>query len=128
MKYAAITERLAGLAGAKWEIHARAKAMAAAGQSILSLTIGEPDVPPPTELLDCAKDSMFKGRVGYSNGRGEAALLQALSDRYSKRSGRCIGKDQIICLPGLFGDFEAFDAQRRLSRLHDAIPLQLILA
>lgn len=46
MKYAAVTERLAGLGGAKWEVHAKAKAMIASGQDVLLLTIGEPDVPP----------------------------------------------------------------------------------
>ena len=55
MKYADITGRLAGLGGAKWEIHAMAKAMAATGQEVLSLTIGEPDVPPAPELLEKAR-------------------------------------------------------------------------
>ena len=100
MNYADITDRLAGLGGVKWEIHARARAMAAAGQEILSLTIGEPDVPPPPELLARARESMENGRVGYSNGRGEAGLLAALSARYSRRAGRTIGPNQIICLPG----------------------------
>ncbi len=51
MRYAAITDRLADLGGAKWEVHIRARAMAAAGVDILSLSIGEPDTPPPAELL-----------------------------------------------------------------------------
>ncbi len=100
MNYADITDRLAGLGGVKWEIHARARAMAAAGQEILSLTIGEPDVPPPPELLARAREAMENGRVGYSNGRGEPGLLAALSARYSRRCGRTIGPNQIICLPG----------------------------
>ncbi len=100
MNYADITDRLAGLGGVKWEIHARARAMAAAGQEILSLTIGEPDVPPPPELLARARDSMENGRYGYSNGRGEPGLLAALSTRYTRRTGRTIGPNQIICLPG----------------------------
>ena len=100
MNYASITDRLAGLGGVKWEIHARARAMAAAGQEVLSLTIGEPDVPPPPELLARAMASMAAGRVGYSNGRGEPGLLSALAARYTRRTGRSIGPNQIICLPG----------------------------
>ncbi len=100
MRYAGITDRLAGLGGAKWEIHARARAMAAAGTEVLALTIGEPDVPPPPELTAQAIASMQAGRVGYSNGRGEPALLAALAARYSKRCGRVIGQNQIVCLPG----------------------------
>ncbi|MEO8243043.1 MAG: pyridoxal phosphate-dependent aminotransferase [bacterium] len=100
MRYAAITDRLADLGGAKWEIHVRARAMAAAGVEILSLSIGEPDVPPPAELLTKARQAMEAGRYAYSNGRGEPGLLAALADRYSKRAGRVIGANQIVCLPG----------------------------
>jgi arginine:pyruvate transaminase len=100
MKYAAITDRLAHLGGAKWEVHALAKTMAAAGQPVLSLTIGEPDVPPPDELLEMARTSMAAGRYAYSNGRGEPGLLAALSQRYTRRSGREISADQVVAFPG----------------------------
>jgi len=100
MRYAAITERLAHLGGAKWEVHIRAKAMAAAGVPILSLSIGEPDAPPPPELLTRAREAMEAGRWAYSNGRGEPGLLAALAARYSRRTGRTIGTNQIVCLPG----------------------------
>ena len=55
--------------------------MAAAGLPILSLSIGEPDVPPPPELLNRAQSAMMAGRYTYSNGRGEPALLAALAAR-----------------------------------------------
>lgn len=100
MRYASITDRLAGLGGAKWEIHAMAKAMAQTGQEVISLTIGEPDVPPPHELLEKAQKAMEAGRYAYSNGRGEPGLLAALSARYTRRSGRVIGPNQIMCFPG----------------------------
>ena len=51
MKYASVTDRLSGLAGAKWALHARARAMKAAGEPIIELTIGEPDVATPPALL-----------------------------------------------------------------------------
>jgi len=100
MRYAAITERLSTLGGAKWEVHLRARALAAAGIPILSLSIGEPDMPPPPELLDCARLSMAAGRYSYSNGRGEPALLAALAARYSRRAGHEVSANQIVCLPG----------------------------
>ena len=100
MRYASITERLAGLGGAKWAVHARARAMMAAGTEVLALTIGEPDQPPPPELLDRARAAMTAGRTGYSNGRGEPGLLAALAARYSRRCGRAIGVNQIVALPG----------------------------
>ncbi|MFT4152030.1 MAG: aminotransferase class I/II-fold pyridoxal phosphate-dependent enzyme [Paracoccaceae bacterium] len=100
MRYAAITERLADLGGAKWGVHARARAMKAAGIPVIELTIGEPDVPTPPALIESATRAMQAGRVGYSNGRGEAGLLEALSRRYSARRGQGIGPERIMCFPG----------------------------
>ena len=100
MRYAAITDRLDGLAGAKWAVHALAREMAADGQDIIELTIGEPDVPTPTALIAVATAAMAAGRTGYSNGRGEPELTRALAARYTARRGRVIGADQVICLPG----------------------------
>lgn len=77
-----------------------ARAMAGTGQEVLSLTIGEPDVPPPPELLERMEQSLEAGRFAYSNGRGEPGLLAALSARYTKRSGRPIGPNQIMAFPG----------------------------
>lgn len=100
MRFASVTDRLAGLGGAKWAIHARARAMKAAGEEIIELTIGEPDVPTPSHFIETATRSMRAGRTGYSNGRGEPGLLAALAARYTARRGREIGRDQIMCLPG----------------------------
>ncbi|MGL4236171.1 pyridoxal phosphate-dependent aminotransferase [Tabrizicola sp.] len=100
MRYASVTDRLSGLGGAKWALHARARAMKAAGEDIIELTIGEPDVPTPARFTEAAARSMAKGRTGYSNGRGEPGLVAALAARYSARRGREIGRDQVMCLPG----------------------------
>ncbi|WP_415234591.1 pyridoxal phosphate-dependent aminotransferase [Pseudorhodobacter sp.] len=105
MRYAAITERLAGLGGAKWAVHAKAREMkrmgaTAAGRDIIELTIGEPDVATPPELMALASKSMLAGRTGYSNGQGEPELLHALAARYTTRRGRQILPSQIMCFPG----------------------------
>jgi arginine:pyruvate transaminase len=100
MKHAPILDRLAGLGGAKWEVHYRARALASAGRDIVELTIGEPDVPTPEELAEVAVRALRAGRTGYSNGRGEAGLRAALAERYTRTSGRTIGADEILCFPG----------------------------
>lgn len=100
MRYATVTDRLAGLGGAKWALHYRARAMKSAGEDIIELTIGEPDVPTPARYIEAAARSMASGRTGYSNGRGEPGLVAALAARYSARRGREIARDQIMCLPG----------------------------
>jgi arginine:pyruvate transaminase len=100
MKYAQVTERLATLGGAKWSVHSRARLLRAQGRDVIELTIGEPDIAPPPTLIEATIRALHAGRTGYSNGRGEQALLAALAARYSTRRGRAIGQDQFLCLPG----------------------------
>lgn len=69
MRYASITERLAGLGSGKWDIHLRGRKLAAEGKPVIELTIGEPDIPPDDRLLDVCNAAMRAGRTRYSNGR-----------------------------------------------------------
>ena len=80
MRYAPVTDRLAGLGGAKWEIHFRARKLKSQGRRVIELTIGEPDVATPDTLIAAAAASMQSGRTGYSNGRGEPGTLAALAE------------------------------------------------
>ncbi len=100
MKYGSVTDRLADLGGEKWEVHALARRMKSNGKAVIELTIGEPDVATPSALMDVAIDSMKNGRTGYSDGRGESNLLEALAGRYSHSLGRPVTTDQILCFPG----------------------------
>ncbi len=100
MRLTAITERLAGLGGGKWEVHLKARAMVEAGADLVEMTIGEPDVPTPSELCDAAALALQSGRTGYSNGRGEAGLCAALAESYTKSRGRQFLPENILCFPG----------------------------
>lgn len=100
MKYSALTHRLQGLGGSKWEIHRLARQLKRAGGDVIELTIGEPDVPCPPALIDATLAAMQSGRTGYSNGQGEAAALAAIAARYSARRGRRFGPENVITLPG----------------------------
>ena len=79
MDVSEVTRNLSSLGGAKWDMHVRARALAAAGHPIIELTIGEPDEPMAPVLVPAMTQALQAGRVGYSNGHGEAALLDALA-------------------------------------------------
>lgn len=100
MRYAQVTDQLAGLGSEKWILNAAAKRRQAEGHRVINLTIGEPDVPTPDSLIETACTAMRAGRTGYSNGRGEPVLLDALSRRYTTRLNRPFGHDRFLCLPG----------------------------
>jgi arginine:pyruvate transaminase len=100
MKTTDVTARLASLGGAKWDLHLAARDRIAAGADIIEMTIGEPDVPVPSELLEHAVGSMRAGRTGYSDGRGEINLRRALAESYSETRGRDFFPDNFLCFPG----------------------------
>jgi arginine:pyruvate transaminase len=100
MKLSPILDRLAGLGGAKWEVHFAARDRIAAGQEVIDLTIGNPDVATPCDLVDATVGAIRAGRTEYSSGRGEAGLREALAHRYSASAGRRITPAQVLCFPG----------------------------
>lgn len=99
MHYAHITERLAQTGGAKWAVHQRCREMKAKGADIIELTIGEPDQPPDSSLVAACHQSMLAGRTGYSSGRGEPELLEAIAARYARRRSGVTGAN-VLCFPG----------------------------
>lgn len=99
MRYAAITERLADTGGAKWAIHQRCREMKRTGADIIELTIGEPDLPPDPQLFEVCHRSMVSGRTGYSSGRGEPELLEAIAARYARRRAG-VDTSNVMCFPG----------------------------
>ena len=99
MHYSSVTTRLASLGSAKWAVHFAARALAAAGEPILELTIGEPDIPPDPRLLHEVSRSLEAGRIGYASGRGEPVLLAALTRKY--RAFRLdVSERNFLALPG----------------------------
>lgn len=99
MRFSDITTRLADTGGAKWALHQRCRELVAEGIDIIELTIGEPDIPPDPSLIRVAHEAMLDGRVGYSDGRGEPQLIDALIRRYQKRRPD-ISRENILCFPG----------------------------
>ncbi|MDI7863146.1 pyridoxal phosphate-dependent aminotransferase [Rhizobiaceae bacterium n13] len=99
MRYASITERLTHLGSGKWAVHIEARRMAAAGAPVIELTIGEPDIAPDRALLDEAARAMYAGRTRYSNGRGEPAVVKALTEKYARRRPG-VTERNILCFPG----------------------------
>ena len=99
MRYASITDRLAHLGSGRWALHLAARRMKAAGEEIIELTIGEPDLAPDKALVDEAARAMYAGRTRYSNGRGEPPVLQALVEKYAKRRPG-VTERNFLCFPG----------------------------
>ena len=99
-RYAAVSDSLASLGGSKWAVHAQAHLLEDAGRDVIWLTIGEPDVPTPPDLVEAAAAAMRAGRTCYSSGAGEPTLRKALAERYGRSCGRAFSPSQVLCFPG----------------------------
>ena len=100
MRFAKITDRVAGLGSEKWAVHVEGRQRQAAGEKVIFLSIGEPDLPPAAAILDVAARQLKSGRTRYSAGNGEVTLLNALAQHYTKQTGREITSTQFLFLPG----------------------------
>lgn len=70
-----------------FEISARARALEAAGRSIIHLQIGEPDFDTPAHVRDAAKRALDGGETHYAPFMGVAALRQAIAEDVTQRKG-----------------------------------------
>ena len=68
MRLAKIADRVAGLGSDKWAVHFEGKQRRDAGEELIFLSIGEPDLPPAGAILDVAAKQMKAGRTRYSGG------------------------------------------------------------
>ena len=99
MRFAKLTQRIAGDGAAAWDIHYRALAMQAEGKDVLLLSVGDPDFDTPAPIVEAAIDSLRDGHTHYSDVRGKLALRQAIARRHQQRSGQAVSADRSRCWP-----------------------------
>lgn len=100
MRFAPISDRLAGLGAAKWAVHNEGLRRTSIGQQVIMLSIGEPDLPPPAKVIDQAISSMRAGRTKYAAGQGEPEALEAIARHLSKRSGNVVTPEEVLYTAG----------------------------
>jgi arginine:pyruvate transaminase len=119
MRFAAISDRLTGLGGAKWAVHREGRRRFLAGEPVIMLSIGEPDLPPPTAVVEQAVTSLRGGRTRYTDGRGDQHTLQAVADHLTRRSGLAVSTDNILCVAGTQNGL--FTAMLTLAEMGDEV-------
>lgn len=81
---------------------ARARALEAAGRSIVHMEIGEPDFPTPRPMVEAAMRAIETGNMHYTPARGLAELREAIAGWYA-RSGVRVDPERILVTPGASG-------------------------
>lgn len=100
MKLADRVAHMSGGGSDGWEIYYRARDMAAAGEPVVNLTIGEHDVRTDPSILAAMDESARAGNTGYTVGPGKPALRRAIAERVEKRTGVPTRPENVIVTPG----------------------------
>jgi aspartate/methionine/tyrosine aminotransferase len=106
----ALSPRVAGIApSATVEMSERIRQASAAGQEILPLASGDPNIDTPPEVIEAAYRAMRDGsQTRYGPAQGMPALREAIARRIARRSGAQYAADEIIVTPG--GKFAVYAA------------------
>jgi aspartate/methionine/tyrosine aminotransferase len=82
------------------ELLARAKALEAAGRSIIHMEIGEPDFPTPRPVCAAGIRALETGDLYYTSALGTAELRAAIADWYRTRYGVSVSPERVIVTSG----------------------------
>ncbi|HSE78702.1 MAG TPA: pyridoxal phosphate-dependent aminotransferase [Alphaproteobacteria bacterium] len=83
-----------------FEVLARAKALEAAGRSIINLGIGQPDFRTPPHIVAAAQKALADGHHGYTPANGILPLREAVAADIRKRLAVDVNPDDVLIVPG----------------------------
>ena len=81
-------------------LDARAKALKAAGQPVISFGVGEPDFPTPQPIKKAAERAMADNATHYTTVSGDPSLRKLVAERTSEMTGVRFTWNQVIATSG----------------------------
>lgn len=92
-------------------ISAKAKAMRAAGENVLSFDVGEPDFDTPAHIKEACARALEEGQTKYTDASGTPKLREAICAKMQRENGLTYQPDQIVVSCGgkhaLFNIFQS---------------------
>jgi aspartate/methionine/tyrosine aminotransferase len=82
------------------EVQSAARALEAAGRSVVHMEIGEPDFPTPGAVLDAARDALAGGGIYYTSALGVPELRRAIARHYGEHYGADVDPGRVIVTAG----------------------------
>lgn len=101
MRYADLTQRIAGESVETWATHYEAMRRMDAGEEIFLLSVGqESDMPSPPGVVAAGISSIENGRHHYTAVEGDRALREAIAERHAERTGKAVDPDCVTIFAG----------------------------
>jgi len=82
------------------EVQTAARALEAAGRSVVHMEIGEPDFPTPQPVLDAAQQAIAHGHLHYTSALGLPELRAAIARHYAEHYGVDVAPGRVIVTTG----------------------------
>jgi aspartate/methionine/tyrosine aminotransferase len=82
------------------EVQTAARALEAAGRTVVHMEIGEPDFPTPEPVLAAARDALAGGDIYYTSALGIPALREAIARHYRDHYGVSVAAQRIVVTAG----------------------------
>lgn len=83
-----------------WSVHYRGRAMQAAGQPVVMLSVGDHDVKTDAAILEAMASSAAAGHLGYAPVMGLEELRDAVAERITSRRAVPAGRENVAITPG----------------------------
>ena len=94
-------ERARQLAGeSAFDVLRRAQELEAAGQEIIHLEIGQPDLPTPDHVKEAAVRALADGHTGYGPSQGLPELRDAIAEKAGELRGLSFSPEEVVVAPG----------------------------
>jgi len=100
MKYSSLTERISGEGADAWVVHYEARNALDRGESVILLSVGDPDLDTPGPVVERAVHAMRTGDTHYTLVAGRAPLRAAIAAQHRARCGQPAGPENVIFLAG----------------------------
>lgn len=82
------------------EMAKKARELSAKGVKVINLSLGEPDFPTPTHIIEAAKKALDEGYTKYTPVAGFLDLRQAISEKFKNDNGLNYNANQIVISTG----------------------------
>jgi len=82
------------------EVQTAARALEAAGRSVVHMEIGEPDFPTPPQVLAAAGRALAGGGIYYTSALGLPELREAIARHYAEHFGVAVAPERVIVTAG----------------------------
>ncbi|MDB6083724.1 MAG: aspartate aminotransferase [Gammaproteobacteria bacterium] len=100
MKFSSLVERISGDGADAWNTHHQARAALEAGEDVILLSVGDPDIDTPAPVVERAIQSLRAADTHYTPASGRESLRAAIAAQHRARSGQAVDADNVAFLAG----------------------------